>query len=125
MKKSELKWLIKEVLRENMFPPGYDRKAPYKCGTTIFHATKFLLIKGKTNFKVISGIISIYPKKYKGYVNEMHYWIEFDNGRIFDPSKEQFKKTYDADLNRIRYKKTKEYEPDEFLEMWSDLLGII
>jgi hypothetical protein len=126
MKKSELCQLIRECIIESnidnilskiKYPEGYNPHGNWQCGITVLHATKYLLRNNIKNFKIIQGRIKIHPRSFpkNRYILEFHIWIEFNNGKIFDPSKGQFDTMYGAD--EIKYfLKTKKLSPIEYIK---------
>jgi len=117
---------LKDLIVEdkNMFPKEFNRHLKGGCGFAIKHATEFLLRKGIKNFKIVEGSI-LMPNDKQLYP---HIWIEFDGGRIFDPSKKQFQ--WKGDINKICYVKDcgedgecgdgigfVEYTPEEYLRL--------
>ena len=116
MKKYELKLLLKEIisiLREGMFPKEFDRHRLGSCMSAAALATDYFLSKGITNFKIVEGWVSLYPSQEEEDFSA-HTWIEFSNGRKFDPTKKQWKQ-WGFNPDEVEYiKKLKEYTPQEY-----------
>lgn len=116
---------LKNIL-ESMFPTNFNRHDEV-CGIATKHATIYLLSKGITNFNIYVGAVKVnIPEDKTGYYNTInpnlpanylpHVWIQFDNGRIFDPTKKQFDK---LGITSIKYILDEDYttifSPEEYL----------
>lgn len=82
--------------------------------------TQQLLSQGISDFYVVEGWISFPNMDWDEGGEESslltHTWIEYQ-GKIIDPTKEQFKK-WNFDPNKIEYVKIKRsYPPKEYLEL--------
>ena len=95
------------LLNESMFPKTFNRHCVGICMDAVYHATKHLLSKNRDDFKIVEGTI-------EGHPEIVHMWIEFNDGRIFDPSKKQFNK---MGIKNIKYLKKPriEYTPEEVI----------
>jgi len=119
-------------LIETMFPKDFDRHTPGSCMAAAELATKYLLSKGIKNFQIVEGWVSPEPedeggnwelyfnpktKKWEEYGSVFsHTWIEFKNGKTFDPTQKQWKELgFSPDEMKIVKVKTK-YTPEEYLE---------
>lgn len=108
-------------LEEHMFPQEFNRHALGSCMAAAALATDYLLSKGIKNFKIIEGWVS-FDGDYEIFNNTphgnvaSHTWIQFDNGKIFDPTKNQWKNWgYDPkDVKYIPNLIHKEYTPEEY-----------
>jgi hypothetical protein len=108
-------------LDEKMFPKEFDRHKLGTCMSAAAMATDYLLSKGIKNFRIIEGWVSfdgeyeIFNNSPRGNVAS-HTWIQFDNGRIFDPTKNQWK-TWGYNPKDVEYIPNlihKEYTPEEY-----------
>ncbi len=138
--KSELRKTLKEVINEeyellskkykkqneSMFPKEFNRHAKGSCMAAAALATDYLLSKGRTDFTVVEGWVGFGEEgkdwevtRSKGVLKTYgdicsHTWIQFENGRIFDPTKKQWKKwgfnPEDAKIIRISHS----YTPQEY-----------
>ena len=82
--------------------------------------TDYLLEKGITDFKIVEGWV-YFPYYYEENDEEnwsSHTWIEFSNGRKFDPTKKQWKEWgFDPDKGEVEYvtsKINRTYTPEEY-----------
>ena len=94
----------------HVFDGLFSKANSYEKGSCMWMAetvVKFLLKKGRSDFKIIEGHV-LFPEN-EGMKFE-HTWIEFDNGEIFDPTKTQFK---GWDVENIIYNSGKSYSPEE------------
>lgn len=107
---------IRDVLNESMFPKDFDRHSLGSCMAAAELATNYLLSKGRNDFKVIEGMVSLYPdQEYRDW--SPHTWIQFNNGKIFDPTKKQWI-NLGFDPNKVKFKKIKRtYTPEEYLSI--------
>ena len=106
------------LMKENMFPKEFNRHSLGSCMAAAEMATNYFLKKGIKNFKVVEGWVSLSPDledDESGY--ESHTWIEFSNGRIFDPTRKQWRMWgYDPDGVKIQ-KISKTFTPEEYLDL--------
>ena len=56
----KLKNLIREILKETMFPKSFNRHNLGSCMSAAAHATFYLLEKGRRDFKIVEGFVSLY-----------------------------------------------------------------
>ena len=111
--------ILKEALREAMFPKGFRRHQPGACVLAAAHATRFLLSKGIKNFEVVEGFVALHPDDGPKWWHP-HTWIEFPprkgetEPRRFDPTKKQWKQM-NADPKGVQVKEiVKRYTPEQF-----------
>jgi hypothetical protein len=106
-----------DQLTEKMFPQEFDRHAPGSCMVAAEMATKYLLSRGYKGFKIVEGWVSLHPDQEEDEWGA-HTWIEFQNGRKFDPTKKQFSK-WGFDPNEVDYmeKVNRTFTPDEYLDV--------
>lgn len=103
-----------ENIRETMFPKNFDRNRLGSCMGAAALATDHLLSKGITDFKVVEGWITLDPDWEETGNMDSHTWLEI-KGKIFDPTKKQFKNWYGDDYKNIQYVKVKKkYTPQEY-----------
>ena len=102
------------------------------CDKVAISETKKLLSQGIDDFFVIEG----YVWTKSADTNEWNYpdphtWIKLNDGTLIDPSERQYDEeggiveridTIAYDQNNEFYKKAKWYKPNEFLEMWDNIL---
>jgi len=87
--------------------------------------TKHNVARGYTEFTVVEG--RVVWKDYDGNSHsEFHTWIKLANGRICDPTEEQFWNKYPWDETpysgfRYVWRREHEYSPDEFLREGCDI----
>lgn len=106
---------IRDTLNESMFPKDFDRHALGSCMAATALATDYLLSKGRSDFKVVEGWVSLYPEQHDDPDDfSPHTWIQFNNGKIFDPTKKQWAK-WGFDPNEVRFESIKKtYTPEEY-----------
>ena len=140
---NNIKQLIKEIVNELKFPPplgdtsdnlpeamfpkGFKRHSS-TCALAALHATKYFLDRGIKNFKIHDGYAILFPDKprdykfhntvtkYRSRNSNDHTWIEFDDGRIFDPTKKQWKNLYGVDPKQVVYYSDRKYTPKEYID---------
>jgi hypothetical protein len=83
----------RDFYKEVMFPKDFDRKRLGSCMGAAALATDYLLSKGITDFKVVEGWITLDPDWEETGNLDSHTWLEI-KGKIFDPTKKQFKNWY-------------------------------
>ena len=105
-------------MKENMFPKEFNRHSPGSCMAAAEMATKYFLKKGIKDFKVIEGWVSLSPDLEDDESgHSSHTWIQFRNGRIFDPTRKQWRVWgYDPDGVKIQ-KISKTFTPEEYLDV--------
>lgn len=104
---------IRDVLTESMFPKDFDRHSLGSCMAAAAMATDYLLSKGRNDFKVVEGWVSLYPNQEEEDFSP-HTWIQFNNGKIFDPTKKQWA-VWGFDPKKVSFEKIKKtYTPDEY-----------
>jgi GNAT superfamily N-acetyltransferase len=105
---------LKDILSEAMFPKDFDRHSLGSCMSAAALATDFLLSKGIVDFTIIEGWVSLYPDQEKDEWSP-HTWIKFKNGKVFDPTKKQWKH-WGFDPKDVQYtnKIRKKYTPQEY-----------
>ena len=114
--KEDKRSILKEALREAMFPKDFRRHQPGSCVIAASHATKYLLSKGVKDFEVVEGFVSLYPEDGPAWWHP-HTWIEFKDGRKFDPTKKQWKQM-GVDPNEVQIKKiVKRFTPEQFAKL--------
>lgn len=124
IKLSEIKSLLKElideeykkVFTESMFPKEFNRHNLGVCMDAAKMATIYFLERGIKNFSVIEGFVSMYPEQ-----DELdwspHTWIQFDNGRIFDPTKKQWKQ-WGFNPEETKYEKiSTKFTPHQYIRI--------
>lgn len=105
-----------ELLEESIFPKEFDRHALGSCMLAAEYSVKYFLSKGITNFKVVEGFVSLYPDQEDTDWSE-HTWIEFSNGRKFDPTRNQWKEWgFNPDEVTLEDVKQK-YTPQQYLDL--------
>lgn len=121
---------LKYLIRESMFPKDFNRHALGSCMSAAELATKYLLSKNRKDFKVVEGWVApewdedwqldynmIKGKQLESGNVFSHTWIKFNNGKIFDPTRKQWKQWgFDPDEMTIVKVKT-EYTPEEYLDL--------
>lgn len=116
---------LKSLIDESMFPKEFNRHTHGSCMSAAELATKYFLSKNRSDFKVIEGWVAPewdddweITKSNKTFGNVFtHTWIKFNNGRIFDPTRKQWKELgYDPDEMKIVKIKT-EYSPEEYIDL--------
>ncbi len=123
------KFELSHTVNEQMYPKDFDRNALGSCMAATQMATEYFLKKGIADFKIVEGWIAfgeegedwaMYKKngRWVEYQNVFsHTWIEFKNGRIFDPTKKQWKNWgFNPDEGKI-VKINKKYSPQEYLNI--------
>ena len=125
MIKPVIKGIVRTLLQESMFPKEFDRNRLGSCMAAAEMATKYLLKRGIKDFQVVEGWVAfsddyeITQEKGRYYTAGSafdHTWIEFKNGRTFDPTKKQWIDWgYDPKESKVVKIKTK-YTPEEYLE---------
>jgi len=101
---------------EAMFPKDFKRHNLGTCMGAAALASDYLLQKGIKNFKVVEGFVSMYPSQEEEDFSP-HTWIQFDNGRIFDPTKNQWKQ-WGFDPNETKYERvTKTYTSEQYIKL--------
>ena len=99
-----------------MFPSDFKRHNLGTCMSAAALASDYLLKRGIKNFKIVEGFVSMYPDQEQEDWSP-HTWIEFDNGRKFDPTKKQWKQ-WGFDPNETKYEKiTKTYTPEQYIKL--------
>ena len=130
MIESLLKQLLGRDISEAIFPKEFDRHSLGSCMVAAEMAVKYFLSKGLKDFQVVEGWVAQEGdedwdvsynnliKKHEEYGNVFsHTWIEFKNGRIFDPTRKQWERWgYDPDEMKIVKIKTK-YSPEDYLDL--------
>ncbi len=92
---------------------NFDRHALDSCNTAAIFATKYFLLKGIKNFNIIYGWISF--DDLGDIYSYDHVWIEFSNGRIFDPTKNQWKE-YGHNPSKMKIVSVdKRWNPEEYI----------
>lgn len=106
---------IRDTLNESMFPKDFDRHSLGSCMAAAAMATDYLLSKGRSDFKVVEGWVSLYPEQRVDPDDfSPHTWIQFNNGKVFDPTKKQWEK-WGFDPNEVRFESIKKtYTPEEY-----------
>ena len=105
---------LKSILLEKIFPSEFNRNMPGSCMVAAEISAKYLLSKGIKNFKVTEGWVSLSPDIAEDDTQwQEHTWIEFSNGKIFDPTRHQWREWgYDPDGVTIeKIKKKKDIHP--------------
>ncbi len=116
--------IFEAYVTESMFPKNFDRHALGSCMVAAELATKYFLQKGIKDFKVIEGYVELYPDSDPTDWSA-HTWIQFNNGRIFDPTKKQWTK-WGFNVNKDYYQNiTKTYTPTEYLKICEEEPGDI
>ena len=110
-KLSDIKRRLQIPLKEAMFPKGFNRHDAV-CISAAALATKYLLERNITNFKVVDGNMEADDGR-----QFFHVWIQFDNGRIFDPTKKQWKIIHNLDPESMKYKPDRVYDPMKYLSL--------
>jgi hypothetical protein len=102
---------------ESMFPKEFNRHTLGSCMAAAAHAVDYLLKRGITNFKVVEGWVSLYPDQEEEDWSA-HTWIEFPNGKKFDPTKKQWAE-WGFDPAEVKYtnKIHKVYTPKEYQDV--------
>ena len=125
--KSEIKQIVKDSIKEalysvnpktdeGMFPKDFNRHNLGTCMGAAALATAYFLAKGITNFKIVEGWISMYPDQEENEWSA-HTWIEFDDGRKFDPTKKQWEKC-GFKVSKTKYEKiTRSFTPEEYVKI--------
>lgn len=104
---------IRDTLNESMFPKDFDRHSLGSCMAAAAMATDYLLSKGRSDFKVVEGWVSLDPNQEEEDFSP-HTWIQFNNGKIFDPTKKQWA-VWGFDPNEVRFESIKKtYTPEEY-----------
>jgi len=102
------------------------------CDKVAIAETKKLLSQGIDDFFVIEGYVWTKSADANEWdYPDPHTWIKLNDGTLIDPSKRQYDEeggiveridTIAYDQNNEFYKKAKWYKPNEFLEMWDNIL---
>ena len=98
---------------------------PGTCSKAAEHATRFFLKKGIKDFEIVEGIVALRPKDRRTNW-EPHTWIEFKNGRIYDPTKRQWLQFGIKDIGQVKVKKIiSRYTPEDFLGLcdWNNFFN--
>jgi len=104
------------LLQENMFPKGFNRHDAV-CAMAAAHATKYFLSKGMKNFKVVEGFARLHPNdEIEDY--ESHVWIKFNDGRLFDPTRKQWKVLYNVNPDEVTYDEDEIWEPEDYMDYY-------
>ena len=104
------------LLNDAMFPKAFNRHNLGSCMKAAEYALKYFYSKGIYNFKVVEGWVSLYSDQEENDWSK-HTWIEFSNGRVFDPTKNQWKEWgFDPDDVKIM-KVKKKYSPEEYISL--------
>jgi len=96
---------LTSILKESMFPKEFDRHSLGSCMDAASYAGDYLYKKGIRNFKIVEGWVSLYSTQDASDWSK-HTWIEFDNGRIFDPTRKQWT-VWGFDPDKVKIKKIK------------------
>ena len=104
---------IRDVLSESMFPKDFNRHSLGSCMAAAALATDYLLSKGRSDFKVVEGMVSLFSgQEYRDW--SPHTWIQFNNGKVFDPTRKQWAQ-WGFNPNEVKFKKvTRTYTPEEY-----------
>lgn len=104
-------------ITETMFPKDFDRHELGSCMAAAQHATEYLLKKRITDFKIVEGWVSLYPDQEEEDWSA-HTWLEFPNGKKFDPTRKQWTQ-WGFDPEGVEYtdKIHKTYTPQEYLKV--------
>ena len=112
-----------DILQENMFPKDFKRHNLGTCMSAAALATDYFLEKGIKNFKIVEGWV-YFPKFYDEDDKNnwsAHTWIQFDDGRKFDPTKKQWKHWgFDHTKGEVEYVSkeiNKSYTPQEYTKV--------
>jgi hypothetical protein len=107
-------------LIEGMFPKGFNRHKLGTCMGAIAIATDYLLSKGVTDFEIVEGWV-YFPQVYDEDDKDnwtAHTWIQFFNGRKFDPTWKQWREWgFDQAKGEVEYVENhvhKVYTPQEY-----------
>lgn len=104
---------VGEIQNEAMFPKDFSRHALGSCMGAAALATNYLLSKGIKNFNVVEGWVSLYPDMEEEDWSA-HTWIEFPNGRKFDPTRKQWAE-WGFNPGEVEYMSIKKtYTPEEY-----------
>jgi hypothetical protein len=99
-----------------MFPKDFNRHNLGACLSAAAMATVYFLEKGITNFKIVEGWVSMYPDQEEDEWSS-HTWIEFDNGRKFDPTKKQWEK-WGFDVKNTKYERVvRTFTPEQYVKL--------
>ena len=111
-------WYESLSIKEQMFPKEFDRHSLGSCMAAAELASKYFLKKGIKDFKVVEGWVSLSDDIEDDESSlATHTWIEFENGRIFDPTKNQWRK-WGYDPYGVKIKKIKKkYTPEEYFDL--------
>jgi hypothetical protein len=117
-----------EELQESMFPKDFNRHNLGTCMSAAALATQYFLQKGIKNFKIVEGWV-YFPDFYDIDDKDnwsTHTWIEFDDGRKFDPTKNQWKQWgFNPSKGEVEYvpnKINKSYTPQEYLKIFQEIV---
>ena len=125
--KSEIKQIVKDSIKEalysvkpktdeGMFPKDFKRHSLGTCMSAAALATSYFLAKGIKNFNIVEGFVSMYPDQEEEDWSA-HTWIEFDDGRKFDPTKKQWERC-GFKVSKTKYEKvTKTFTPEQYIKL--------
>lgn len=103
----------RKYINESMFPKDFNRHNLGSCMSAAALATTHLKSKGITEFKIVEGFVSMYPDQ-EPEDWSAHTWIEFNNGKKFDPTKNQWKH-WGFDPKETQYEKVvRKFTPDQY-----------
>ncbi len=113
---SKIKKIITRTIKEAMFPKDFKRHNLGTCMSAAAMATSYFLSKGIKNFKIVEGWVSMYPDQEENEWSA-HTWIEFDNGRKFDPTKKQWEK-WGFKTDETKYERvTRTFTPEQYIKL--------
>lgn len=109
-----MNWYKRSQLEYNL-PEEFNPGSLGSCMHAAELITKQLLDKGIDNFVVVEGWIAFNKEMLESPDSQMqHTWIEY-NGKIYDPTLEQFVSQWDID--NVQYPRIKKkHTPQEYLE---------
>ena len=120
LQESILESPVNIIVNETMFPKEFNRHTLGSCLGATALATYYLLKKGISDFKIVEGWV-YFPHFYDEDDEDnwsAHTWIEFPNGRKFDPTRKQWKEWgFDPDKGEVKYvtiKINRTYTPEEY-----------
>lgn len=103
-------------LNETMFPKEFNRHSLGSCMSAAELSTTYLKSKGITDFKIVEGFVSMYPEQ-ESKDWSPHTWIEFKNGKIFDPTKKQWA-NWGFNPKETEYKKiVRRFTPEQYIKL--------
>jgi hypothetical protein len=106
---------VMHKFNEAMFPKDFNRKNLGTCMSAAALATDFLLEKGVTDFHVVEGMVSMEKGAEKEFW-QPHTWLEI-KGRIFDPTKNQWR-WLGVDPKKVKYEEVhKIYTPQQYQKL--------